>query len=216
MFQINTNCSFDIFPLNVFVRLSKQAHEMKIKNNSTFSRRSQPNRTVRISGLCSAAVLATAIAYKISNQWQEKISPGTEAPLGQFPHVVILRNSSTKEHFCSGAIVGKRSILTAAHCVDGLEIVNFEVVAGTILNNVTSDEQNVYDVAQVTVHRDYKNLANDIAMVHTANDIRLSDDVKIVKVGAKLYPTGWCRYNVNDTCAFCNLNLRILIHILHG
>lgn len=88
---------------------------------------------------------------------------------------------------------------------------------------MTSDEQNVYDVAQVTVHRDYKNLANDIAMVHTANDIRLSDDVKIVKagtirdeVGAKLYPTGWCRYNVNDTCAFCNLNLRILIHILHG
>lgn len=163
------------------------------------------NRVVRISAL-AAAVLGTAavLALKIENPWRKK-SPGDEASLGQFPHVAILRRSATKDHFCSGAIVGKRSILTAAHCVDGLKLEKFEIVVGTILSNATSDERNVYEVAKVTIHPAYKNLANDIAMVHTANDIRLNDDVKIVKlgtirdeVGSKLYPTGWSHYDVND------------------
>lgn len=164
------------------------------------------NRIVKISVLCSAAAVASVMAFKIGKRWQER-SPGIEAPLGQYPHVAILRGSSTKEHFCSGAIVGKRSILTAAHCVDGLELRNFEVVVGTVVNNVTSDEQNVYDVAKVTIHPEYGHLANDIALVHTAKDIRLGDDVKIIKlgtsrdgVGTKLYPSGWSIYEVNDLC----------------
>lgn len=162
------------------------------------------NRIVQISVLCSAAALASVLAVKIGKRWQEK-SFGIEAPLGQYPHVAILRGSSTKEHFCSGAIVGKRSILTAAHCVDGLELENFEVVVGTVVNNVTSDEQNVYGVAQLTIHPEYGNLANDIALVHTANDIRLSENVKIIKLctirdgaGTYVYPTGWSVYEVND------------------
>lgn len=160
------------------------------------------NRVVRISVLCSAAVLAGVLALQIDNSWRKK-SPGAEASLGQFPHVAILRTSATNDQFCSGAIIGRRTILTAAHCVDGLEVSNFEVVVGTLLNNATSDERNVYKVAKVAIHPAYKNLANDIAVMHTAHDIRMSDDVKVVQLGSirdqvgfKLYPTGWSHYKV--------------------
>lgn len=162
------------------------------------------NPFLRKTVLFSVALLTGVAAYEIFDRWLEQSWPGFEATPGQFPHVAILRNSSTKKHFCSGAIVSKRSIVTAAHCVNGVELATFEVVVGTILNNVTPDEQNVYDVARVVVHPDYKQFANDIAIVHTARDIRFDDDVDLIKlgtirdeVGAKLYPTGWSRYNVN-------------------
>lgn len=159
---------------------------------------------MRRSVLCSAAVLAGVVALKIQNSWQQK-PPGTKASHGQFPHVAILRGTSTKEHFCSGAIVGNRSILTAAHCVDELELESFEIVVGMVLNDATPNQQNVHSVANVTIHPEYQNLANDIAIVHTVNDIRQSDNVKIIElginrneVGSKLYATGWSRYEVNE------------------
>lgn len=151
--------------------------------------------------MCSAATLAGYLGYKMGSDWSKSL--GKEATLGQYPHVAILRNSSTKKHFCSGAIVGQQSIVTAAHCVDGMKLADFEVVVGTILNNVPVNEQNVYKVAKIKIHPEYENLVNDIALVHTAGDIRFSNDVKAVKlgtiqddVGVKLFPAGWGIYKV--------------------
>lgn len=56
-----------------------------------------------------------------------------KASEGQFPHVVSLRASFG--HFCGGAILNRRFILSAAHCWWFLDII--AVVAGATALNAT-------------------------------------------------------------------------------
>lgn len=172
----------------------------------------------RITFAGSAAILAGLAGSKIIARWQA--TPGDEAPLGQFPHVAQLRDHPAKEHFCSGAIVGKRSILTAAHCVNGMKLSEFEVVVGTVLNDATPLKQNVYNVARIAIHPQYDNLANDIAVVQTDRDIQLSDNVQIVKLGtvrdeagAKLCTAGWSVYEVTQLIHIGKMQYTVLMRI---
>lgn len=48
---------------------------------------------------------------------ESKIVGGDNASPGQFPYQVSLRKN--KSHFCGGSIIDSRTILTAAHCVEG-------------------------------------------------------------------------------------------------
>lgn len=48
---------------------------------------------------------------------ESKIVGGKDALSGQFPYQVSLRKN--KSHFCGGSIIDSRTILTAAHCVEG-------------------------------------------------------------------------------------------------
>lgn len=40
-----------------------------------------------------------------------------DAKEGQFPYQVSLRSKTTRKHYCGGAILNSRFILTAAHCI---------------------------------------------------------------------------------------------------
>lgn len=46
-----------------------------------------------------------------------RIVNGTKATLGQFPYQMSLRRSYSSRHFCGGALVTSKHVITAAHCM---------------------------------------------------------------------------------------------------
>lgn len=68
---------------------------------------------------------------------------------GQFPYLVSLR-TSWNMHFCGGAILNTRWILSAAHCTVFLEIP--EIVAGSIK---ASEGGEHYAIGRIINHPNY-------------------------------------------------------------
>ncbi|MEX1362018.1 MAG: trypsin-like serine protease [Nannocystaceae bacterium] len=82
-------------------------------------------------------------------------APG-EGAIDQHPwQVSIQRAASNGDHLCSGAIIDKDLVLTAAHCIDGLSLKSFQVVAGVGRLSETQPEGQVRGIDRAAVHPDY-------------------------------------------------------------
>ncbi|KAG5671587.1 hypothetical protein PVAND_001780 [Polypedilum vanderplanki] len=59
-----------------------------------------------------------------------RIIRGTSVGLGQIPYQVSLRNWGSDFHFCGGALISNRWVVTAAVCVYGRERNSLDIMAG--------------------------------------------------------------------------------------
>lgn len=120
---------------------------------------------------------------------EPRIVGGNSTYEGEFPWAVSIQRQGN--HHCGGVIVGKRWILTAAHCVRSQLIGNLVVRTGghtltRSLNSINSHFSRDYLVDQIVVHDDFsrydnltasqmKSSANtnnaDIALLRLKNDI---------------------------------------------
>lgn len=132
-------------------------------------------------------IIPTIIA--LGHSIRPPIIEGTEANLHEFPYQVSLQwnynNGSRSQHFCSGSILNRAWILTAAHCNENLPSGGwFEVVAG--VNNIVREESGAQrrNVSRFVNHPSYNlsTVKHDIAVILLSEPLHLNRNIRAMRL----------------------------------
>ncbi|KAM3547955.1 hypothetical protein MY1884_009374 [Beauveria asiatica] len=122
--------------------------------------------------------LAVAIATVSAAAIERRIIGGEEAKDGDFPFIVSLSRSAQGSHYCGGTLLDSTTVLTAAHCLEGI----YYVRAGI---HEISQTAVVGKLAFVKEHPEYElnsqsgaYAVNDIAILKLSTPIAESDKIK--------------------------------------
>ncbi|XP_049430393.1 ovochymase-2 isoform X1 [Epinephelus fuscoguttatus] len=111
-----------------------------------------------------------------------RVVGGAQATHGSHPWLVSLQNRGS--HFCGGAILTDRWIMTAAHCFASLSkefLSGVRVVVGEFDQRVDDEEEQVLLIKSVSLHEKYHHalpMSYDIALVELDQHILLGARVK--------------------------------------
>ncbi|XP_044050792.1 ovochymase-2 isoform X2 [Siniperca chuatsi] len=111
-----------------------------------------------------------------------RVVGGAEAIYGSHPWLVSLQNRGS--HFCGGAILTDRWLMTAAHCFTSLSkefLSGVRVVVGEFDRRVDDEEEQVFLIKSVSVHEKYHHalpMNYDIALMQLDEHIRLGARVQ--------------------------------------
>ncbi|XP_024884292.1 chymotrypsin-2-like [Temnothorax curvispinosus] len=129
-----------------------------------------------------------------------QIVGGTNAPDGMYPYQVSLKDASNGRHFCGGAIVSKKYIITAAHCLAGRRYPS-DIQIGVGSNNLQS--QIIYTADALIIHDNYNKTQypNDIGLIKLSKDITFNKTITSTAIisdnknfeGVRLQVSGWGR-----------------------
>jgi len=102
---------------------------------------------------------------------QGKIVGGKAAYRGQFPWMVSIQHGG--KHFCGGAIIASRYVLTASHCLHSRSAGSLSVIVGDHDLRRAEGSQRRHQVAEVIRHDSYRypSFRNDIALLRLTRKI---------------------------------------------
>ncbi|XP_041853104.1 ovochymase-2 isoform X2 [Melanotaenia boesemani] len=110
-----------------------------------------------------------------------RVVGGTEAAYGSHPWLVSLKNRGS--HFCGGAILTERWLMTAAHCFTSVSkefLSGVRVLVGEFDLRVDDEEEQVFQIKSVSVHEKYNHalpMNYDIALVELDQHIQMGSHV---------------------------------------
>ncbi|CAF0905030.1 unnamed protein product [Rotaria sordida] len=138
----------------------------------------------------------------------QRIVGGVEAIPHSWPWIVSLQ---LRDHFCGGALIDARHVLTAAHCLTSVSSSQIRIIAGlherTNLN--TGRTQNI-GVSRIFTHEQYStvNQAHDIAILRLSQPVQLNEYVRLIclpgadpQESATVTVAGWGTVNKNSVLA---------------
>jgi secreted trypsin-like serine protease len=168
---------------------------MRVSNSATLSNRLRCNRV---------ALLATVLTLVPPHaDAQEVMSPGSRivggepTTIAEHPwQVAVLLKSDGKTFLCSGSIVARRWVLTAAHCLEKIgKPTDVQVKAGV---DDWQTQGHWVEVCNLIVHGHYNSTTNenDLALLQTGEDldgktIPLASPSQTPQSGENLEVAGW-------------------------
>ncbi|XP_023555442.1 coagulation factor XI isoform X2 [Octodon degus] len=157
---------------------------------------------------------------EMDNICTTKIKPrivgGTLSVRGEWPWQITLHiTAPIRGHLCGGSIIGNRWILTAAHCLDGVDSSKILRVYGGIVNQSEINEDTpFFGVQEIIIHDQYQvaESGNDIALLKLEAAMNYTDTQRPICLPSKgdrhviyndCWVTGWgytkLRDKVQDT-----------------
>ncbi|KAI7805524.1 chymotrypsinogen A-like [Triplophysa rosa] len=153
--------------------------------------------------LCVAGViLITGSLCQLDAPIRPKIVGGNNAKQKDWPWQVSLRKFSDGEHYCGGSLISERWVLTAAHCLQGIEKTFMKVYLGHQGQTVPNPNEMSTGVSDMYPHHSYNSSTkdNDIALVQLSSTVYFTDYIRPVflaganssfAAGTESRVTGW-------------------------
>jgi len=120
----------------------------------------------------------------------ERIVGGINAALGEFPYIISLQIWEGG-HICGGSIYDEQTVVTAAHCIDGMSesrLSNLQVVAGEReLYSTQGTEQRIKVDRILTINYNSQTFENDIAVLHLESPFTFNQYVKPISPCSSAY-----------------------------
>ncbi|XP_063983180.1 transmembrane protease serine 9-like [Diachasmimorpha longicaudata] len=158
---------------------------------------------VAVAKLCLFAIISqTAIAAAVGDiETRQKIVGGVDADDGEYPFLVAIHSG---DGFCSGSIISRNYVLTAAHCVNSLnvsDIPDISVRTGNVRSRTYGGK--IYRVDAIAIHKGFENHGNfphDIAIMKLKKLIKfnrytepISLSESVPRASNKITVIGWGR-----------------------
>ncbi|KAJ3656361.1 hypothetical protein Zmor_015444 [Zophobas morio] len=177
--------------------------------------------------LCLASGWSANIQKKPLHNVERNLGPriinGMPAEETEFPFMAaIYSTTSLGRYFCGGAVIDRRWILTAGHCVQNA--VSFVIQLGSVSLSSTDVNRVTVPATTSVVHPDFNNetFVNNIGLINLPDDLRLNDYVNVVALPSEvlaentvLTSLGWGQTDDEHSGPVDNLQKVLVVSLLN-
>uniref|UniRef100_A0A0K8VJJ0 Trypsin n=1 Tax=Bactrocera latifrons TaxID=174628 RepID=A0A0K8VJJ0_BACLA len=139
--------------------------------------------------LVFGALLSTGLCSFISDKFSGRIVGGVDTTIEQHPYQISLWLVEEQQHFCGGSLISEKFVLSAAHCLLGLEPYELRVRLGS---TNSTDGGLLVEVAAIKTHAGFSAITamNDIALLKLEKPVAQTNSIRYIDLADAVPATG--------------------------